>query len=437
MHYQNVYPPLYNADPYLTLELPGLIGDIYRDLSRSTDPAIVLSSIVGFVSLLTQGLADVSWSNGGIAPVGTSAGCVARSGSGKSYIYDQLGRAILKKLSKFEGGDNGIVPELLIEDATREAIIDHLRDWPIAGIMSAESDSLVRLFKTAGPLLAKLLNAEEIRHARVGTGRVALRDHRVIALLMIQPNKFDENKDLFGAGSGGIGVINRLFMFKAKNINIDGSTFRQGMSVTTKAEYAQIVEGLIDQLVHRVSHKLPMPVLTLSQDAKAALEYQLKAIHQIQMQLAPDDYRVEYFQRHCERVLRLAGAFHVFNHGPTGQIDYSTFQAAEQIGRISLDAYAELLYAPPKLSQSDIDALALESEIYRLSGDAQAHCFLLKELQRMVINIGMTKSRFNKAVHRLAGSGRFFVSYYNDQEYINIRLQPTFTNVLALPSAFR
>ncbi len=437
MQHYNVYPPLYNADPCVTLELPGLIGDIYRDLTRSTDSAIVLASVVGFVSLLTQGLAKVSWSSGGTAPVGISAGCIARSGSGKSFVYEQLVRAILKKLGKLEDADNGIVPELLIEDATREAIIEHLQDWPIAGLMSAESDSLVRLFRTAGPLLAKLLNAEEIRHARVGTGRVALRDHCVVALLMIQPLKFNENKDLFGAGSGGVGLINRFSIFKAKDLNIDASTFRKGMSVTTQADYVQIVEGLLDQLVHRVSQKLPLPVLTLSKDAKAALEYQFQAIQQVQMQLAPDDYRVEYYQRHCERILRLAGAFHVFNHGPSGQIDYSTFSAAEQVGRISLDAYAELLYTPPKLSQSDIDALALEAELYKLAGAYRTNCFSLQVIQRMVVNIGMTKSRFNNAVHRLAASGRFFVSYHDDQALINIRLQSDISNTFALPNAFR
>lgn len=437
MQQYNVYPPLYNADPYVTLELPGLIGDIYRDLRRSTDPAIVLASVVGFVSLLTQGLADVSWPNGGVAPIGTSAACRARSVSGKSFVYDQLGRTILNKLGEYEASDNGIVPELFIEDATREAIVEHLQDWPIAGIMSAEAGLLVRLFKSATPLMAKLLNAEEIRHARVGTGRVALRDHRVISLLMIQPNIFDENKELFGAGSGGVGVFTRFLTFNANLVNIPTGTFRQGMSVTTKAGYVQIVEELLDQLVHRVSQKLPLPVLTLSQDAKAVLEHQLKMIQHVQTQFAPDDYRVEYFQRHCERILRLAGAFHVFNHGPTGQIDYSTFHAAEQVGRISLDAYAELLYTPPKMSQADVDTADLESQLYSLANAYQTHCFSLKEIQRMVINIGMTKSRFNKAVHRLAATGRFFVSYFNDQEYISIRMQSVVPNAFALPSAFR
>ena len=155
----------------------GLLGVIEQTLGLSgIDPSIVRSMLIAFASLLTQGTADVLWPNGQRLPIGLPVLLVAPSGAGKSVIFTSLIEPIRRCLSEvLTDEDSPHRPAFFIEDATREAIIHHLRDWPLAGLFTDEAGLLKQLLHSAASTLAKLLDGADLNHARVSTRRIELR----------------------------------------------------------------------------------------------------------------------------------------------------------------------------------------------------------------------------------------------------------------------
>jgi hypothetical protein len=81
---------------------PGLLGMLARNLSASggVAPEIVGTELIAFASVLTQGIADVTWPNGQAISIGANGILAAPSGNGKSLIYKRLSQPIEKYLAE-------------------------------------------------------------------------------------------------------------------------------------------------------------------------------------------------------------------------------------------------------------------------------------------------------------------------------------------------
>jgi len=171
-----------NLLPYPNNTFYGMLNEIYRVLIIAGLAAELVGTVlITVISFLTQGVADVVWPNGMRLPNGVSCMVIAPSGFGKSVILKILMNPIEQCLYRLCQIDQKFL-DFLIEDATREAIVESLARFPVAGLITDEVGQIQQLFRHPATL-AKLLDGASMRNARVSTGRKALYGQRFIMLL--------------------------------------------------------------------------------------------------------------------------------------------------------------------------------------------------------------------------------------------------------------
>jgi hypothetical protein len=369
--------------------------------------------------LLTQGVADVLWPNGQRLPIGANVLLVAPSGSGKSMIFKLLMEAITRFLNRVDiNADLLSRPALFLEDATRAAVIEHLRDWPVAGLFSDEGGQLNQMLRSAAPTLAKLLDGSPLRHARVSTGRIELVNCRLMMLLTEQPHVFEASKVLLGASTGGVGLINRFIVASATAMPTGSSLHRVGLSEPVRRRYELRIEDLLARTIQQVKSKAERPALQLSPETQ---NFFIPLADEIRQKLGTHaSYRTisEYASRHSERVLKLAGSIHVFEHGPEGEVELATVKTADMLDRWSMDNFRRMTYQPPKVSQAEQDALNLEQALAQAVHSTGRTAFPLSQVRRSAPNMGLTKARLDRAVPILAGQGKVTVMLVGSVDWL-------------------
>ncbi|WP_269139802.1 DUF3987 domain-containing protein [Burkholderia stagnalis] len=407
---------LYPVDSF-----PGLGGSLVRDLSASgaVAPEIVGSVAMAVMSLLTQGLADVSWPNGQVSSIGANALVVSPSGSGKTVVYNWLMRPIEKYLEQLAAADpEGRHGGLLQEDPTRPAIVQCLNDWPVAGLFTDEGGIAKRLLKDSATLV-KLLDGTPLRSARVSTGRAALIGQRFCMLLMEQPDIFEETKPLLGGRKGGVGMANRFYLMRSTELCGENALHDVRLPEGVALAYGERVYELLGALVEHIEGgNQGRPTLSLTAEAcRCFIEIDREA----RKKCAPDSPWFpfsEYIVRHAERVLRLAGVLHVFEHGVAGEISLDTLQRAESLGNWYVESFARIFYEPPQPTRAESDAGKIEQAILGpclmrgVSRCSQA------DLRTAAFNLGLTSTRFTRALAVLCEQGRVRVIRHLNKPWI-------------------
>ncbi len=394
-----------------------LHSDIFRCLSPSTiDQNIIATQLTASISMLAQGAADVAWPNDLASAVGVSVQLVAASGSGKTVASRTLVEPIslhMREIARV--ATNGRPPlDIFIEDVTREATIEHLRVCPVAVLHSDEAGQLKPLLKTAAPTFAKLIDGAPLRNARISTGRVELTNYRFMMSLMEQPDVFRDTKMLLGANNGGVGLMNRFNFGVAQASPVGASVFNLKLSADIQTRYEQRICKLLEATVKLVHDRQPRPKLVLTEEAQGSL---IRAGTQMRV-AAQQDARFaaasEYVARHSERVLRFAGALHVFEHGPTGEVDIDCVETSRQVDLLSIEAYLQLTHEPPQRSQADLDAERIQHELTQMTYVGQ-YAFPVSYLRRLSPNLGITKGRFDRAL-ALLGDRRFVTLFIHERQ---------------------
>lgn len=407
--------------------LPGLTGEMVRDLSLSSVcPSIIGGNLLAVASLLTQGISDVAWPNGQRATLGANIVMVSPSSSGKSLIYLNLMSEIEDFLREHEADQSNSSKSFLIEDSTKEAILLSLKEWPVAGIFTDEGGMLKRLFPEM-PTLAKLLDGTPIRNSRVSTGRLKLEGHRLCMFLMEQPDVFDAHKVLMGASNGGVGVINRFLVITTDRMPNMASLHRTGLSEIVRKRYRKRVTQLMAQTIAFVkSGETFRPLLALAPRAHQFLLHLSDEMQQLQIRSSDAARISEYLGRHAARVLRLAGSLHVFEHGMEGQVELDTIQSADFVGRWSLEAFDQMTFVPPVVSQAELDAQLLEQALVFVAQQTGRYQFLLADVRMGLFNKGVSKQRFNRALPILTGQNKAWVIKENRVDWVKLH-SPTFS----------
>lgn len=393
--------------PFPGYALSGLAGEVVRDLSMSSVcPSIIGGNLLAVASLLTQGIADVAWPNGQRATLGANIVMVSPSSSGKSLIYLNLMSEIEDFLREHEADQSNSSKSFLIEDSTKEAILQSLKEWPVAGIFTDEGGMLKRLFPEM-PTLAKLLDGTPIRNSRVSTGRLKLEGHRLCMFLMEQPDVFDSHKVLMGASNGGVGVINRFLVITTDRMPNMASLHRTGLSEIVRKRYRKRVTQLMAQTIAFVkSGETFRPLLALAPRAQQFLLHLSDEMQQLQIRSSDAARNPEYLGRHAARVLRLAGSLHVLEHGMEGQVEFDTIQSADLVGRWSLEAFDQMTFVPPVVSQAELDAQLIEQALMFVAQQTGRYQFPLTDVRMGLFNKGISKQRFNRALPILTGKNK-------------------------------
>lgn len=397
-------------------KLPGLLGEMFTNLQQSGISADLINlQLIAFASLLTQGVAD---SDGpmGLTPIGVSCCGVHPSGAGKSSIFKELMRPIDEELDAVSDPMSGF----LLEDATREAIVESMKDCPTAGIFTDEGGQLESLLGTSAPTIVKLLDGNGPRHARItnkrsgqGELRVCITNPRLTALALVQPEIFERLKPKFGVGQGGQGLANRFIWDDAPASRMLQSG-NLGLSEQVRCAYSLKIKTLLQMTAdHSLDRSKKFPVIRLSSNA----ERHLRSLKDRQFFGVPH----EYATRHAQRVLRMAGAFHVFENGPIGEISDEYLYIAEDFDRLSIEAFERLIYVPPKLTQTERDAETLIRAFSEFAPNARLD---LKGLRRYAPNVGLTKGRVDRALPLVCREGFASVYVHDGIEYVQLMPRP-------------
>jgi hypothetical protein len=276
--------------------------------------------------------------------------------------------------------------------------------------------------RKGAPALAKLMDGSPLRHARVSCGRAELFGHRLTVLAMMQPEVFQDMKALLGAQKGGVGLINRMLVGQASAPPNLASLSNLGLSPGVRTDYEERGAALLDKTIELVLKREARPTLRLDAGAERRLLNIVAEVISTRRDPTLADVG-EYASRHAERVLRLAAALHVFNHGPTGEVQVDSVEAAHQIGLWSIESYAHLVTVLPKPSQVEQDAALVEVELFkavRLYGLV----FKLSVLRRLSPNIGLTRSRLDCAIPLLARAGKVSLEQVGRELMLRVHLPP-------------
>ncbi|MEJ6007732.1 DUF3987 domain-containing protein [Paucibacter sp. AS339] len=392
-----------------TNNLPGLLGRMSCNLTYGgLDSAIAGTQLPAFASLLVQSLADIAWPNGQHASIGFSAYLQVASSAGKSVPYKQLRDPIDREVRAWTLGnaEKKIAPALFAEDITREGLILHLREWKWVGLFSDDAGQCKQLVKAASPTLAKLNDGDDINHARVKDGRIALTGHRFNMLLAEQPGIDGVGHQLLAGSNAGVGLVNRLFVAQACSAQIPKAFHGVTFSNEVREAYEKRVKTLIEASIKQVTSGLDRPVLRLSKDASEFLIASGEELRNRYWGHSRGQTLNAYVARHSERILRLAGVLHVFEFGTDGEIQLDVMQAADVIGRWSIEQYERMTDVPVKPSQAEVDVQRLGEALHRHCAVTGSWAHELTSVRRQSFNVGLSKARFDRALAELCGQGR-------------------------------
>lgn len=424
-----IAPPIF----YPSGEYFGLMSELFGDLAAGgIAPELIGATLIAFASLLTQGVADVAWPNGKRCPAGISVYIIANSSLGKSLLQTLLSAPLEEIFTEIaELCEGKRQPIFLVEDASREALIESLIAWPCAGLFCDEADMIRRLFLAAATL-AKLIDGTPLNHARISTGRVQLRGHRFCMCVSEQPDKFAEKIDRIGAKKGGVGLPNRMLMTNVTTSAIYGRARLHDTKLSEGVEsaYRDRARKLLLKTVERAK-SLPAERSLIRTEYQAA-EFLKEIDDHAGLLSRPGgqfDFIAEYVNRHVERVLRLAAAMHIFEYGDEGEVSLDTVQRAHAIGKFHIENYAHLMYEPPKLSQAEEDSLILERAMWQIYTNHGVSQHLLRDMRSFSPNIGLTSPRLTRALAVLGGQGRVRVVRLNGKDVVEL-------NTFRMPSLY-
>jgi hypothetical protein len=395
-----------------THALPTLFRRISHEFAPSLiDPSIIFSVLLAFISLLSQGLFDVLWPNGQRRRIGVSVLLVSPSVTGKSVLFRALMAAIRGALSKFNAGgaDSSRGFPLFVEDLTREALIRHLHEWPIAALFTDEAEQVQSLLRNGASTMAKCLDGDPIYHARVGEGRLHVEGQLLLMFLMAQPNVYESMKSSLSSGKGGVGIGNRMYWAYGQALPTGARPDHVHLSGDVDQQYSELVESLMTRTIALAQKKKERPALRLSPDASRYVLGLNEELRQIRGHSQHWMHAGEYLARHVERTLSLAAAFHAVEQDDADEIPLAQIKAADEIGRWSVDNFAFMTFEPPSFTATEQDAMKLEGALHQVVMATRSTTLTLADLRRCAPNIGLTRGRFDRALACLGAQGKLLI----------------------------
>jgi putative DNA primase/helicase len=380
-----------DSKPYPLAALPSGIREAVEEVVGFVQcpPALAACSALSALSLAGQGLADVQRAERLEGPVSLYLLAVADSGERKTTCDGHFLRPIrtwereqgercgpdlaayaaalaaweerraglrakIRKLSEKDKDTTGVerqladeeenepipirVPNLLHADATPEALAWALaRGWPSGGIVSSEAgivfgghgmgrDSVMRNLS----LLNALWDGTRHRVERRTSDSFTLDGVRLSVGLAAQPEtvrQFLEGAKGLARGSG----FAARFLIAAPTSTQGARRFKEAPAWRHLPAFADRLRALLDLPVNMEDGSLALPILMLTADARATWI----AFHDdVEDELRPGGDMAEtkdVASKAADNVARMAALFHIYEHGPTGQIGTPALTAAATI----------------------------------------------------------------------------------------------------------
>lgn len=408
---------------------PGLSGQMLHDLTSSggVAPGIVESVLVASISFLTQGLAYVACPNGQKLTIGANVHLLAPSWSGKSSILKILMEPVEQYLAMRQANGESLPAGLLMAgDMTGKALVRSLHGCPSAGYFTDAPRQFKKLLKD-DYILSKVRTGMQAPYAQDSGKRIA---PCLTMFVTDEPDVFDAKMLRDASKKGGAGILGHVFLAHLPNPRVKGPLHRVNLSPETKLVYGQRAHDLLDSTIQQIEQQKTQecPTLLFDTEAGAYLDH---TDHEARRRCTSGGQWAsipEYAMGHVERVLRLAAAIHVFEHGTEGEITLDSLQCADAIGQWFATSFTQAIYEPPKLTQAEMDAAILEKAFIDLYY-ASSCCvqFFKSDIQAHALGFGLTPARFNRALAVLGEQGKIRTFSYQNKPCIEFLTMPEFS----------
>lgn len=412
--------------PYPLNALPDRIREAVTEVQAFVQAplALVAGSALGAVSLAGQALADVRRDDKLDGPAGLFLLTIADSGERKStcdgFFYREIRdfeaeQAELAKPAKqkhtadreaWEAKQAGVresikqaaktgkpavatefdlfvleqnkpkepnIPRLIYADVTPEALAHGLgTKWPSAGVVSAEAgvvfgshamarDSVTRNLAT----LNTLWDGNSLTIDRRTSDSFTVRGARLTVALQVQEQTLREFYDRAGALARGSGFMARFLIAWPESTQGSRSYTAAPAAWPALSAFNRRIADLLNQPAPiDEAGGLKPTVLTLTPEARRAW---IEFYNGIESSLAAGgelhDVR-DVASKTADNAARLAGLFHVFEHGTGGAIGLETFKGASRLAEWHLHEarrfFGELALPPEQADAARLDAWLIE-----------------------------------------------------------------------------
>lgn len=465
---------------YPAEHLPGLIGEAYREGVDflQCPPALAACSLLSFVSASCQHLASVERTRNLVGPISIWTVVLAQSGERKTWADKTFGvgvreweseraRAMRPEVEAYNAefgaweakrkgvlqriqdaakkgeptDDDGqelqfiegrqpkpvIIPRVLYSDITPEALARKLSEQPSAALVSAEggailgshamgSDSAMRNFA----LLNSAFDGESFTVDRKTGPSFRVDSCRLTMGLSVQPDTFAEfraNSPL----SRGTGWLARTLIAYPPSMQ-GNRPFREGGElVALQRFHARIKARLSTPAVMNEAGTIEPITLPLSAEAKALW---INFYNTVESELASggdlEDVR-DVASKAGDNAARLAALFHVFEHGPTGELGRDYLASATELVKWHLYE-ARRIFGESAPSKEVQNAHKLKTWLVRRCRDTGTS--IVRRLDALQLGPGAVrhKADFDAALSILIREG--FARQAKDGKTTHIELHP-------------
>ncbi|WP_414444641.1 DUF3987 domain-containing protein [Burkholderia sp. 22PA0106] len=447
--------------------LPGLLGDVLRERSAMPkDDAICASVLEAVTSLVASGVALYEKPDGGTGPLTSFGVLLASSGAGKSFHHGVLTEAVsrwcaklaeqtpmnqsqqeaahcvwlarvnaIKKVIKecvVDGEETNaierllaeelekeprsvVVPTLLQDDASMQAVLRSLEHWPVSGwIVDEGAVALDMLRPKDFSTMANLFGGKMIVHSRVREPHKEIRGY-LTTLFMIQPGLFSAFCKKRGKQLKASGLDARFLYHVVLDAWIGSES--PGYAITGHAhkQYGDRVTEMLDELHERIrSGRKELPSVTFSCRAKALLHN----IHNRNLRLMSRrelDHCRDFLAKLTGHIARMAAKNHVFL-GRDGDVSVDLVESAERVCLYHFEAY-KWMHRPLDLEPQGVrDAAAL----VQCLRDHGTRSFACHRFGVVAMGIGITTTRLRRAIAELNHQGRIRMVTFGGKPFVEV-----------------
>ncbi|WP_316880348.1 DUF3987 domain-containing protein [Ralstonia wenshanensis] len=451
--------------------LPSLLGDVLQERSETPkDDAIGASVLEAVSSLVASGLAVYEKPGGRTAPLTSFGMLLASSGAGKSFHHESLTEALSrwgakhaeqtplnqyqqqaayrvwrKRVAMIEkvvqeclvNGEETdaieallaetlereprsvVVPALLQDDASMQAVLRCLEHWPVSGWIVDEGAVALEMLRAKDfPTLANLSGGKVIAHSRVGEPRKEIQGY-LTTLFMIQPGLFKSFCKKRGEALKASGLDARFLYHIVLDEWIGSESPGYAIAGPAHEQYGERVTEMLDELHDRIrSGKKDLPSVAFSGSAKALLRDLNSRNLDLMSRLELAHCR-DFLAKLTGHIARMAAKNHVFL-GRDGDVSVELVESAEQVCCYHFQAYQWMHQPVEQRTQRarDVDMLA------QWLHDHGTRQFAHHNLSKLAMVMGMETSRLRRAVSELFNRGRARLVTLSGKHYIEVLPPP-------------
>lgn len=405
MNMYNVMAPVFPLDG-LTDPLRKVLLDV-QSITQAPQ-SLIASSLLGALSLASQGHVNVSTMTGFESPCSLFMLCIAGSGERKTtcdsllmqpirnfeterekVLQQELNsyrakkdaweikhNRILKYISRNKSDESNDllnnqleelyqqepiapkIPRCILQDATPIAILQSLYNWPSAGVVADEGGVIFggRTLDNQGNL-NKLWDGDSIVVDRVSKERIHLQNARLTISVMTQPEAFDNFLNKKGRLSRDNGFFARFLV--TRPVSTQGTRYIN----TAIREYSPSLQDFQCRLKEILETSASEPGRVTLHFSPAAQRHWMDFFNWVESHLCPGGYYSDVkdaASKIADHVARIAALFHVYEGNDTTEIQLDTVQRAAILGEFYLNEFKRIFGTAPDTPQEYTDAYELE-----------------------------------------------------------------------------